>query len=70
MIDHDRLFKELLTEFFIEFIELFSPEVVAYLEPDSIKFQDKEIFTDVTVGEKYEADLLAGLKLFSSPNKP
>jgi predicted transposase YdaD len=62
MIDHDRLFKELLTEFFIEFIELFFPEVIAYLEPDSIKFQDKEIFTDVTAGEKYEADLLVDVK--------
>ncbi|MFE1745300.1 Rpn family recombination-promoting nuclease/putative transposase [Coleofasciculus sp. H7-2] len=62
MIDHDRLFKELLTEFFIEFIELFFPEIVAYLEPDSIKFQDKEIFTDVTAGEKYEADLLVDVK--------
>lgn len=32
MINHDRLFKELLTTFFIEFLELFFPQVVAYLE--------------------------------------
>lgn len=58
MIDHDRLFKELLTTFFVEFIELFLPEVAAYLEGDSIEFIDKEVFTDVTAGEKYEADLV------------
>jgi hypothetical protein len=32
MIDHDRLFKELLSIFIIEFLELFFPEVVSYLE--------------------------------------
>lgn len=58
MIDHDRLFKELLTTFFEEFLELFFPEVVAYVEPDSLEFLDKEIFTDVTAGEQYEADLV------------
>ncbi len=30
MIDHDRLFKELLTTFFWEFIQLFLPEVATY----------------------------------------
>lgn len=58
MINHDRLFKELLTTFFIEFLELFFPQVVAYLERQSLKFLDKEIFTDVTAGEQYEADLV------------
>jgi hypothetical protein len=58
MIDHDRLFKELLTTFFWEFIEFFLPEVAVYLERDSITFIDKEVFTDVTAGERYETDLL------------
>ncbi len=58
MIDHDRLFKELLTTFFWEFIELFFPEITAYLERDTISFIDKEVFTDVTAGEKYETDLV------------
>jgi len=57
-INHDRLFKELLTTFFVEFIELFFPEMIEYLEADSIQFVDKEIFTDVTAGERREADLL------------
>jgi predicted transposase/invertase (TIGR01784 family) len=62
MIDHDRLFKELLTTFFVEFLELFLPEVLPYLENDSIEFIDKEVFTDVTAGERYEADLIVKVK--------
>ncbi|MBE9198184.1 MULTISPECIES: DUF4351 domain-containing protein [unclassified Nodularia (in: cyanobacteria)] len=62
MIDHDRLFKELLTTFFVEFLELFLPEVLTYLEQDSIEFLDKEVFTDVTAGERYEADLIVKVK--------
>jgi hypothetical protein len=27
MVDHDRLFKELFSTFFLEFLELFFPEV-------------------------------------------
>ncbi len=59
MIDHDRLFKELFSTFFIEFIELFFPEIMTYLQPQSCTFLDKEVFTDVTMGEQYETDLLA-----------
>ncbi len=62
MVDHDRLFKELLTTFFVEFIELFFPTVRSYLEPDSLTFLDKEVFTDVTAGAKYETDVLAKIK--------
>ncbi|MEO0012442.1 MAG: hypothetical protein RLZZ535_831 [Cyanobacteriota bacterium] len=56
--NHDRLFKELLSTFFLEFIELFFPEILEYLDRSSIKFVDKEVFTDVTAGETYEVDLL------------
>lgn len=62
MIDHDRLFKELISTFFVEFIELFFPETQKYLDAQSITFLDKEIFTDVTDGEKYESDLVAQVK--------
>ncbi len=58
MIDHDRLFKELISTFFVEFIELFLPAVREYLDPHSLVFLDKELFTDVTAGERYEADLV------------
>lgn len=62
MIDHYRLFKELISTFFVEFIDLFFSEVLTYLEQESITFLDKEVFTDVTEGEKYESDLIAKVK--------
>jgi hypothetical protein len=58
-IDHDRLFKELVTEFFTDFIDLFFPEVSKYLDRDSVHFLDKEVFTDVTSGDRHEVDVLA-----------
>ena len=61
-INHDRLFKELLSTFFLEFIELFFPQVTDYLEPETLKFLDKEVFTDVTSGEEHEADLVAQVR--------
>jgi Domain of unknown function (DUF4351)/Putative transposase, YhgA-like len=62
MIDHDRLFKELLETFFWEFLELFLPEVLEYVSRDSLIFLPQEVFTDVTFGEKKEIDLLAQVK--------
>src|SRR3712207_3527496 len=61
-MDHDRLFKELLTTFFVEFLELLLPQVAAYLRRDSLEFLDKEVFTDVTAGERHEVDLLVKAK--------
>ena len=58
-INHDQLFKELLTTFFIEFLELFFPAVVEYLDPDSISFVDKELFTNITSGRKKILDIVA-----------
>ncbi len=62
MIDHDRLFKELISTFFVEFLELFFPSVMIYLDRNSILFLDKEVFTNVTESEKYESDLIAQVK--------
>jgi hypothetical protein len=63
MIDHDRIFKELIRTFFLEFIALFFPGLYADLDPDSLEFLDKEVFTDVTEGEKHEADLIVKVRL-------
>lgn len=63
MIEHDRLFKELLTQFIHEFIELFLPEVHDDLEPDSLEFVDKEMHTELGLGDKRAADLLAKARL-------
>lgn len=58
-INHDQLFKELLTTFFVEFIELFFPAILEYLDTDSITFVDKELFTDLVRGEKNIMDIVA-----------
>lgn len=68
MIDHDRFFKELLRTFFVEFVELFLPEVYAYLDPDSLIFLDKEIFTDVVAGERHTADLVVKARFRGQPS--
>jgi predicted transposase/invertase (TIGR01784 family) len=68
MIDHDRLFKELISTFFIEFIELFFPAILTYIEPNSLTFLDKEFFTDVTEGERHETDLIAQVKWKGKPS--
>ena len=58
-INHDYLFKQLLTTFFIEFLELFFPSVLDYLDPDSLSLVDKELFTDLSRGEKKIMDIVA-----------
>lgn len=67
-IDHDRLFKELIKTFFFEFVELFFPDLAAKLDREVIEFLDKQVFTDVTEGEKPEADLVAKVQLNGEPS--
>ena len=62
MIDHDRLFKELISTFFVEFLELFLPQVVREIDRESIQFLPQEVFNDVTSGDKKEIDLLAQVR--------
>jgi hypothetical protein len=62
MIDHDRLFKELITTFFPEFIELFVPNISTDWDRESIEFLPQEIFTDVTEGEKKILDVVVKAK--------
>jgi predicted transposase/invertase (TIGR01784 family) len=63
MTDHDRLFKELLSTFFIEFLELFLPQVAIAIEPESVRFLPQEYFADLTAGETKIIDLLAQVRL-------
>jgi len=61
--DHDRLFKELITLLFIEFLELFAPQIAALIDPDSIEFVDKEIFSEFIKSQEYEVDILVKCKI-------
>jgi hypothetical protein len=63
MIDHDRLFKELLSTFFLEFLDLFLPQISSKIDRDSIQFLPQEYFTDLTTGDKKIIDLLAEVRL-------
>ncbi|WP_406678059.1 Rpn family recombination-promoting nuclease/putative transposase [Moorella sp. ACPs] len=62
-VDHDRLFKELLTTFFREFIELFFPEAHALIDYSDTRFLTQEIITDITAGDKHYVDILAEVKI-------
>jgi Domain of unknown function (DUF4351) len=55
---HDHLFKEVLGEFFPEFIESFVPEVLGFLDRDSIEFLPMEIFADLLKGAALSTDVI------------
>jgi predicted transposase/invertase (TIGR01784 family) len=69
-IDHDRLFKQLLSTFFLEFLDLFAPELAAYINPDSLEFLPQEYFTDLDEGERKAMDLIVRVSLRRRPNEP
>ncbi|BAY14617.1 hypothetical protein NIES21_03740 [Anabaenopsis circularis NIES-21] len=62
MPEHDRLFKELLSTFFIEFLELFLPQIVSTIDRNSIRFLSQEYFADLTAGEDKIIDLLVEVR--------
>jgi len=62
-IDHDRLFKNLITLLFVEFLELFAPHIAAAIDKDSIEFIDKEVFSELMPGKENEADVLAKVRI-------
>jgi hypothetical protein len=63
-MDHDRLFKELLSEFFLEFLDLFFPTLAARLDRSQAPvFLDKESFGEPQVDSRREMDLVARLQL-------
>jgi predicted transposase/invertase (TIGR01784 family) len=66
-MNHDQLFKQLLTTFFYEFVELFLPDVAAYTDRDHLEFLDKEVFTDLTGGDRHEVDLVVKTRFRNEP---
>lgn len=61
-IDHDQNFKELISTFFMEFLELFLSEIAITIDPGSVKFLQQEYFVDLAEGEEKIVDLLAEVK--------
>jgi hypothetical protein len=50
-IDHDQLFKQLISTFFLEFLDLFAPELAVNIDQDNLEFLPQEYFTDIIEGE-------------------
>jgi hypothetical protein len=69
-IDHDQLFKQLLTTFFLEFLELFTPEFFAAIDPQSLEILPLEYFTDIDAGERKAMDVIIRVNLLGRPNAP
>lgn len=62
-IDHDRLFKELISTFFEEFMLLFFPNVHESMDYNHTAFLSEELYRDILKGEKNRVDLLIETKL-------
>ena len=69
-IDHDQLFKQLLTTFFLEFLELFAPDLFVAIEPESLEFLPQEYFTDIGAGKRRAMDIIVRVRLRGRPNAP
>ncbi len=61
-IDHDLLFKELLTTFFWDFLALFAPEILETAEQDSLTFLTQEVFNDLPGQTRRNVDIVAKLR--------
>ena len=66
-LDHDALFKLLLTTFFREFLELFAADLAAALDATPLVFLDKESFSDLLDPDRREADLVVQVRLRDQP---
>ncbi|HEV7130121.1 MAG TPA: hypothetical protein VGN32_22020, partial [Ktedonobacterales bacterium] len=66
-MDHDQLFKSVLTAQLAPFMELFFPDEAAQLDLTQARFVDKEIFAAPPVGPSRELDLLADVPLRTPP---
>ena len=70
-IDHDAIFKELLSTFFLDFLELFVPQVLEYSEPSEFSLEPtetvREVFSPIGQGKKKVADVVARLRFRDQP---
>jgi len=63
-MDHDALFKELISTLFLDFIDLFFPEISSHIDRDfKIVRLNPEIITDITNRSKHIVDLVHRVKV-------
>ena len=59
---HDQFFKDFFRTFFRDFLELFYPDISAELDFGTLRFAEKEVFTDFPEGSMRTADVVAKLQ--------
>jgi Domain of unknown function (DUF4351) len=69
-IDHDQLFKQLIGTFFLDFLDLFVPELAVNIDRDNLEFLPQEYFTDLVEGDRRAMDLVVRINLRRRPNEP
>ena len=60
---HDELFKLLLENFFVEFLELFVPKAAQLLDRNHLKFSPQEVIPDILEKNKHVVDILVETRL-------
>jgi Domain of unknown function (DUF4351) len=69
-IDHDQLFKQLIGTFFLDFLDLFVPELAVNIDRNNLEFLPQEYFTDLVEGDRRAMDLVVRINLRRRPNEP
>ncbi|KXH82090.1 transposase [Sporosarcina sp. HYO08] len=62
-VSHDQLFKELISHFFEEFMDVFFPAVHANIDFESISPLSEELFTDLIKGDNRRVDIVIEARL-------
>lgn len=60
---HDQLFKELINNFFEEFLEAFFPDVYGHIDFSSVQPLPDEVYTDLLEGKTRRLDIIVETKL-------
>src|SRR5690625_4379511 len=55
---HDLLFKQLIQNFFQEFLEAFFPDVYKEIDFQTVTFLSEELYTDIVAGETRRLDIV------------
>jgi hypothetical protein len=66
-MDHDRPFKQLLSEFFADFLRLFVPDLATRLDDTELLPLDKELLGEDAPGKRHEVDLLVRARVRDEP---
>jgi antitoxin component of RelBE/YafQ-DinJ toxin-antitoxin module len=66
-MDHDRLFKQLLSEFFADFLRLFVPDLATRLDHTELVPLDKELLGEDPPAKRHEVDLLVRARMRDEP---